>query len=122
MDAAEAVAARIRRLRVARVFGQVSAIRAGIVVVTGLGRHASIGDRVSMGDGALGGEIVGLGSDHAEVLPEGAADGLSVGAAAELLFAPAIAPSDAWVGRIVDPFGRPLDGRPLPPGRVERAF
>ena len=40
MDAAEAVAARIRRLRVARVFGQVSAIRAGIVVVTGLGRRA----------------------------------------------------------------------------------
>ena len=122
MDAAEAVAARIRRLRVARVWGEVTAIRAGLVIVGGLGRRASIGDRVSLGDGALFGEIVALGADQAEVLPEGAADGLSVGAPAELLFAPAIAPSEAWVGRIVDPFGRPLDGRPLATGRTERGF
>ena len=60
MDAAEAVAARIRRLRVARVWGEVTAIRAGLVIVGGLGRRASIGDRVSLGDGALFGEIVAV--------------------------------------------------------------
>src|SRR5690606_27439408 len=27
-----------------------------------------------------------------------------------------LAPDRGWIGRIVDPFGRPLDGRPLAPG------
>jgi flagellum-specific ATP synthase len=31
---------------------------------------------------------------------------------------PSLAVSDGWIGRIVDPLGRPIDGRgPLPPGR-----
>ncbi|WP_371823309.1 FliI/YscN family ATPase [Paracoccus sp. Z118] len=115
------MAARIRRLRVARHFGQVHAIRAGMVLVRGLSHAASVGDRVALGNDLFG-EIVGLAADLSEVLPEGVADGLSVGAPAELLFAPMIGPSDAWIGRIIDPFGRPLDGRPLPPGRGERSF
>ncbi|WP_134725491.1 FliI/YscN family ATPase [Paracoccus luteus] len=116
------IAARIRRLRLARHFGRVTAIRAGVVEVAGLNHSASVGDRVVFLDGALAGEVVGLTPDAAQILPEGATDGLSIGALAELLFAPTIAPDDSWVGRIVDPFGRPLDGRALAPGPADRAF
>ncbi|MFN4102437.1 MAG: flagellum-specific ATP synthase FliI, partial [Pararhodobacter sp.] len=85
---------------------------------------ASVGDRVTitLQHGAVGGEIVGLAPRHAEVLPEGMTEGLSVGAEVELLFAPRIAPCDGWIGRIVDPLGQPLDGRPLPQGDSPRAF
>jgi flagellum-specific ATP synthase len=31
-----------------------------------------------------------------------------------------LAPHDSWLGRLIDPTGRPLDGRPLLPGRVAR--
>ena len=30
-----------------------------------------------------------------------------------LLEARGIAPADGWIGRIIDPFGNPLDGKPL---------
>ena len=49
-------------------------------------------------------------------------DGLSIGMRVELIFAPLLAPANSWIGRIVDPFGKPLDGRPLLAGGEERGF
>ena len=122
MDKIESIAARIRRLRIGQHFGRVTAIRAGLVEVGGLSHSASVGDRVGFLGGALAGEIVGLTPDQAMILPEGPTDGLSIGAVVELLFRPTISPCDAWIGRIVDPLGRPLDGRALPPGPEDRRF
>ena len=118
----ESVAARIRRMRIGQHFGRVAAIRAGIVEVGGLNHSASVGDRVGFLNGTLFGEVVGLSPDHALVLPEGPTDGLSIGAGVELLFRPTLAPCDDWIGRIVDPLGRPLDGRPLPSGLEDRRY
>lgn len=123
MDKLESVAARIARLRPARYFGTVVEIRAGRVRVAGLNAHASIGDRVQFATATgMAGEIVALGRDLADVLTESPPEGLSIGAQVELVFAPRLAPSDAWIGRIIDPFGRPIDGRPLQPGPEERSF
>ncbi|MDN5568115.1 MAG: FliI/YscN family ATPase [Paracoccus sp. (in: a-proteobacteria)] len=120
----ESIAGRLARLRLVTHYGRVQSIRAGVIHVEGLNGCASVGDRVSitLPSGELTAEIVGLAPDHAEVLPEGGIEGLSVGAQVELLHAPRIAPCDAWVGRIIDPLGRPLDGRPLPQGLRERGF
>jgi len=124
MNKVDDIAARIVRLSPCRHFGRVTAIRAGLVQVAGLVHWASLGDRVmlSRGDGLLGGEIVGLDGALASVLTEGPAEGLSVGAQAELVFAPELAPHDGWLGRVIDPFGLPLDGRALAPGRQPRGF
>ena len=124
MDKLESVAQRIAQLRLVRHFGRVQTIRAGLIGVEGLTAHASVGDRVQIAlpAGQLGGEIVGLSQRNAQVLPEGTIEGLSVGAEVELVFAPRISPCDAWVGRIIDPLGQPLDGRPLPQGLVARSF
>ncbi|MDO5648316.1 FliI/YscN family ATPase [Paracoccus sp. (in: a-proteobacteria)] len=124
MDKIDSIALQISQMRMARYFGRVQAIRAGIIHVQGLDGHASVGDRVliSLQNGMAWGEVIGLSPDHIEVLPEGSVDGLSVGAQVELLFAPSIAPCDSWIGRIVDPLGRPLDGRALPQGRMPMPF
>ncbi|MGR3446998.1 MAG: flagellum-specific ATP synthase FliI, partial [Paracoccus sp. (in: a-proteobacteria)] len=93
MDKIESIVARIRNLRPAQYYGQVQQMRAGLISVEGLNGHASVGDRVliSLQKGCVAGEIVGLAPDVCDVLPEGNADGLSVGAEVELLFAPTIA-------------------------------
>jgi len=122
MDRIESIAARIRGLRHSRHFGRVAAIRAGVVEAAGLNHVASVGDRVALLDGTLSGEVIALDPQAALVLPEGATDGLSIGAPVELLFRPVIAPCDAWIGRIVDPLGRPLDGRPLRAGHEDRRY
>ncbi|MDO5528321.1 MAG: flagellum-specific ATP synthase FliI, partial [Paracoccus sp. (in: a-proteobacteria)] len=124
MDKIDAITAQIARLRPVRYFGKVRSIRAGLVSVGGLSQHASIGDRVTFARpaGALGGEIIGLGNDLAHILPEEPPDGLSIDAQAELIFAPALAPDASWIGRIIDPFGRPLDGRPLDAGPVQTGY
>jgi flagellum-specific ATP synthase len=41
---------------------------------------------------------------------------VAIGDAVGLLGPAEIAPDNAWIGRVIDPYGRPLDGRPLMPG------
>ncbi|WBU56931.1 FliI/YscN family ATPase [Paracoccus sediminicola] len=123
MDKLDSIAARMARIRPARHFGTVTEIRGGLVRVAGLGAHGAIGDRVRLGGGGKRtGEIVSLCRDSAEILPESPLDGLSTGAGAELIFAPRLAPDDSWIGRVIDPFGRPLDERPLREGAQQRRF
>lgn len=124
MDKLDSITRRLSQLRLARHHGRVQSIRAGLIAVEGLAGRASVGDRlrIALSQGDLGGEIVGLTPRSAQVLPEGPIEGLSVGADVTLLHAPRIAPSDGWIGRIIDPLGQPLDGRPLPPGPCDRPF
>lgn len=125
MDKMQAIATRMRGLGMTRHYGQISAIQGGLILASGLDSHASLGDRVtfSMRSGEdLGGEIVALHDGQAAILPEGPMDGLSIGSRVELVFAPSLAPANSWVGRIIDPFGRPLDGRPILAGGEERGF
>ena len=111
----EAVASATRS---SRLLGRIAAIEEGIVRVTGLAGKAAIGDLVRLGTGTarMQGEIVGLAQDAAIIVPDGGLDGLRLGLPAAHLGPAALAPDDSWVGRIVDPYGQPLDGRPLLPG------
>ncbi|SIS76359.1 flagellum-specific ATP synthase [Paracoccus saliphilus] len=124
MEKIESITRRMRDVTPITHLGRVRSIRAGLVSVSGLNDHASVGDRVriTLQSGDIYGEIVGLRHDLAEILPEGEAEGLSIGAPVELLFAPTISPCDRWIGRVIDPFGQPLDGRALPQGGQPRPF
>lgn len=108
----------IARIPVAAALGRVVAVQGGTVQVSGLTRLACQGDRVQIG--TLGGEVLGLAPEGLTVLTDGAPEGLAIGAGVELCGATGIAPDDSWIGRIVDPFGQPLDGRPLRRGPVLR--
>jgi flagellum-specific ATP synthase len=106
----------IGALRAVRKVGRVSAVDGGLLRITGLGRDARMGDQVRVyrrDGGDLGGEVLQLTADAIVMLPDAAPDGISLGDRAALLDASTIAPSPAWIGRVVDPFGRPLDGQPL---------
>ncbi|MEZ5796989.1 MAG: FliI/YscN family ATPase [Paracoccaceae bacterium] len=106
--------AEIAEIEPVRAIGRVLETGRGTFIVTGLA-GAALGDRVlaECGAGALGGEIVRLSPLGATVLPEDDPEGLVIGARVELLGPATIAPDAGWLGRIVDPLGRPLDGRPL---------
>jgi flagellum-specific ATP synthase len=68
-------------------------------------------------------EIVGFRDGLAQAMPFAALDGLGPGHSACLAAdrSGKLAVSNGWLGRVVDPLGRPMDGRgPLPPGRNAR--
>lgn len=108
--------------RLARPMGRVAAVRDGLIVVSGLERRAAVGDRLLLrrGCGPLGGEVLQIDDLGIRMLPDAAPDGVAVGDAVVLQGRVAFCPSDAWIGRIVDPWGRALDGRPLARGGQAR--
>ena len=119
----DALQAEIATIQTARDIGRVAESTRGTFLVTGLSR-AALGERVlaETGAGPLGGEIVHLSARGAVVLPEDDPEGLRIGSRVERLGPATIAPDRSWLGRIVDPFGKPLDGRPLRPGTQRRAM
>jgi type III secretion protein N (ATPase) len=94
----------------------------GLVVEAALG-EVRLGDRVdihSPGEPPLAAEVVGVREERAVLLPLG--EPLGLGPASTVV--PAGRPltlrvGEALVGRVLDGLGRPLDGRPLPPGLLE---
>src|SRR6056297_2047955 len=115
--------AEISVLSAAHAVGRVVAVQGGVLRVSGLSVAARLGDRVRVvlgGGGTLTGEVLQLDAAVILVLPDTAADGVALGDRVRLLGAPGIAPSDDWIGRVIDPFGAPLDGRPLLRGPAPR--
>lgn len=107
--------AEIEIVRPVSRIGRVIESGTGTVKVAGLVPAAALGDRVLIhaGPKVLPGEVLCISPDVINVLPDGPADGLVIGDRVELLGRAEISPDDSWIGRIVDPFGAPLDGRPL---------
>ena len=114
--------AEIAAVPVIRRVGRVSELSHGLLEVSGLARGTALADRVEIEgrDGILGGEVLRMARDRITVLTDGGAEGLEIGDAVLLAGKAEIAPDDSWIGRIVDPLGRPLDGRSLFRGPVAR--
>ncbi|NJS39091.1 MAG: flagellum-specific ATP synthase FliI, partial [Rhodobacteraceae bacterium] len=106
-----------------RRVGRVVETRRGLAEIAGLD-GATLGDRVLIHsrDGAAGGEVLRLSAGRCSVLPDASGDGMAIGDRVELLGKAEVAPDDSWIGRVVDPMGRALDGRPLLRGAVPRAL
>ncbi len=123
MDALAALAAEIGAIDHTHHLGRVREIARSMLIVSGLSRSACMGDRVLIGaprGPRMGGEIVRLTEAEAAVLPDAPLEGAAIGEPVELLGRSEIYPHDGWIGRIIDPFGAPLDGRPLWRGRTPR--
>ena len=80
----------------------------------------SVGARfkVNGAHGSVMCEVVGFEGNQALCLPFDTVDGIQMGARAEFSDAGGtVAPSRAWLGRVIDAFGEPIDGGPsLAPG------
>ena len=118
---------RLSRLPDLTIQGRVSGVSGLIVDIEGLSGHASVGDHLELHprEGrAVSAEIVGFRAGLAQAMPFGELSGLGPGHTARLgaRRSAALHVADTWLGRVVDPLGRPLDGHgPLPAGSQPRA-
>lgn len=110
--------AAIGRTTRTRPVGLITQIAAGTVRITGLSARARVGDRIQMIGGDLRGEVVRTDADGLDALMDGSLEGLGLGARVALVPRPVFAPHAGWIGRVIDPDGAPLDGRPLLAGQV----
>ncbi|RMD63476.1 MAG: flagellar protein export ATPase FliI [Alphaproteobacteria bacterium] len=113
----------IDRLPEVRLYGRVASVLGMMIEVAGLERELSVGDRCvvrARGDHSVMCEVVGFRQGRTLLLPFGAVEGIGLGCRAEMMRAEAaIWPSEAWLGRVVNALGEPIDGKgPLPSGTV----
>jgi flagellum-specific ATP synthase len=108
------------------VSGSIASVSGLVVEIAGLSGQVFVGDQMLLHgrDGvSVRAEVAGFRDGLAQTLPFGGLDGLGIGQTATLLprTAGTIAVSDGWLGRVVDPMGRAMDGRgPMPAGAVAR--
>lgn len=102
--------------------GRVTGVSGGTIQVGNVAESACVGDRaaVMIGERKMAGEVVKLDKDAVHLLMESEPEGVSIGDRVVFARPPNFAPDDSWIGRVIDPDGRPLDGRPLLPGLNRR--
>jgi type III secretion protein N (ATPase) len=104
-----------------RTSGRVTRV-AGLAVEAALGAVA-VGEVVEIaraGRVPLLAEVVGVREGRAVLLPLGESAGIGIDAEVAPTGRPlAIRAGEGLLGRVVDGLGRPIDGRPLPPGLAE---
>ncbi|MEY4966543.1 MAG: Flagellum-specific synthase [Pseudomonadota bacterium] len=108
-------------------FGRVARIEGLAVEVTGAQGAVSLGGqcRITLRNNTkIPCEVVGFRDGRALVMPLGPLDGISLGARADFEDRPvSIYPSKAWLGRVIDGFGQPMDGKgPLAQGAIPYAL
>ena len=104
-----------------RLYGRVAGVLGMLVEVAGLDQSLSIGSRcaiLAQGNRRVICEVIGFRNRRALLLPFGSLEGVGLGCKAEVLESePVIRPSAAWLGRVVNAMGEPIDGKgPLPSG------
>ena len=125
MNHLDSLRAEVMNLRIVRISGRITRIDGQSLGIAGLVRDARIGDwlKVTTKRGTqVYAEILRMTETDVIALPDGPCDGLAIGDRAELVGPRGLAPDDSWLGRIIDPYGRPLDGRPLLQGPAARAL
>lgn len=119
----EALSQELAKTKLSAPMGRVTGISGGEIEVSGLHGQARLGDRLVLRRGPkdeLHGEVLSLREDHIRMLPDSAPDRAAIGDPVLLYPVPEFAPADHWVGRVIDPFGEPLDGKPLLRGTEAR--
>jgi flagellum-specific ATP synthase len=110
----------VARLEPARRYGRVTGVLGMLLEAGGLPREMAVGGRVEVQAAGrrVPCEIVGFRTGRAQLMPFSALDGIGLGCkVVPMPGADAIYPHDGWLGRVINAFGEPLDGKgPLPQG------
>ncbi len=110
---------RIDRTPIGRPMGRVVGVRNAALDISGLSGCACLGDslvlrRTNRSD--LNGEVIEIDPQRLRMLPGIVPSDIAVGDPVIWMGTTEFRPCESWLGRIVDPFGQPLDGLPLPEG------
>lgn len=114
---------RIANIQKFRPLGRVARIEAGMIDIAGLDFVARIGDplilrRADAED--LRGEVLQISDGLVRMLPERDPVSVALNDRVVLKRGEGFAPCDAWIGRVIDPLGQPIDNKPLPKGLEAR--
>ncbi len=119
----QSLVAAIERIDPLTVSGRVAAVNGLLIEARGGLTRLSVGARAEIArraDKPLQAEVVGFRETRALLMPFGPVEGVAPGA--EIRIDPkgsAVRPTRAWLGRVIDAFGDPIDGLgPLPQGIV----
>lgn len=116
----------LQSVRALRVSGRVAGVVGTSARIEGILGHLAIGTQVdleSRDGGVVRGEVVGFQGGHAVVSTYTSPDGIGPGCQVHRVGpAAGLAVDDSWLGRVIDPLGRPVDGSgPLAHGMSLRA-
>src|ERR1700744_1034296 len=117
----KALAQQITDIDGINIYGRVVGVRGLMVEIAGPIYAMSVGSRIVIETG--GGrfvpcEVVGFSGSNAVVMPFGGLDGVRRGCRAVIANAAnQVRPSQAWLVRVINAMGEPIDGKgPVPPG------
>jgi len=121
------IVAAVERIDPLVVSGRVAAVNGLLIEAKGGLTRLSVGARteiVRRAEAPLPAEVVGFRADHALLMPFGPVEGVAPGAQIRIMSDGAsVRPTLGWLGRIVDAFGAPIDGKgPLPVGPAPYAL
>jgi flagellum-specific ATP synthase len=117
----------IERIQDFSLTGTVSAVLGLLIECAGLNQMLSVGARAqvcglkgSPSEKGVMAEVVGFRGNSALLMAYSSLEGIGPGAKVEILSpVAAIYPCDGWLGRVVNAFGEPVDGKgPIPRGSV----
>jgi flagellum-specific ATP synthase len=96
-------------------YGRVVGVRGLMVEIAGPIHAMSVGARIVIetgGDRVIPAEVVGFSGDNAVVMPFAGLDGVRRGCRAVIANASSqVRPSAAWLGRVLNAMGEPIDGK-----------
>src|ERR1700712_1228640 len=110
----DAARSRLRAMRPFEIVGQVRGITGLALDLDGPTGHLSIGDRVWItprNGPAVQAEAIGFHDGMTRVMTFGTLAGIGPGAPVLGGGEAHLAVSDQWLGRVIDPLGRPMDGK-----------
>jgi flagellum-specific ATP synthase len=105
----------VRQKSAAQRYGRVAAVHGLMVEIAGAESVVGVGSRFRIyarsGENILA-EVIGFRGNHALCLPYGGLEGVGVGCRADIDAGQGnIRPSNAWLGRVINGLGQPVDGK-----------
>lgn len=132
VERSAAALGRLQELAPWSIKGEVACLSGLSAEITGLNYQTGIGDRLHLharSGQEIEAEIVAFRNDTARAMTLGNLDGIGPGATAIVpipvkgLQVASLAPADTWLGRVINPLGKPLDGKgPILAGSQRRAI
>lgn len=113
----------LANIQTKKIYGRVKAVQGVMIEIAGPLAAFGIGARLKIERDQANPimvEVVGFKDDVALAMPYGSLDGISMGAKAILQSSNSgVSPSHAWLGRVINALGEPIDGKgPLENGDV----